>query len=90
MRPLHHIMGEVAQAQQTINVPADQPTIQAAINAATNGDTILVAPGTYAENINFGAKAITVASSGCPSVTTIDGGAHYRRQRIGKPALRFV
>jgi len=65
----------VARAQQTIHVPADQPTIQAAINAANNGDTVLVAPGTYVENINFGGKAITVASSGGPSVTTIDGGA---------------
>ena len=29
----------------TINVPADYPAIQTAINAAQNGDTILVAPG---------------------------------------------
>jgi hypothetical protein len=58
----------------TINVPADQPTIQQAISAASNGDTVLVAPGTYHENINFLGKAITVASTGGPSVTTIDGG----------------
>jgi hypothetical protein len=63
-------------AQNVINVPADQPTIQAAINAANNGDTVLVAPGKYVENINFGGKAITLTSSGGPSVTTIDGGAH--------------
>jgi parallel beta-helix repeat protein len=56
-------------------VPTDQPTIQAAINAATNGDTVLVAPGAYAENINFGGKAITVTTSSGPSATTIDGGA---------------
>src|SRR5439155_21789492 len=59
----------------TINVPAGQPTIQAAINAASNGDTVLVAPGTYRENINFMGKAITVTSSGGPAVTTINGGA---------------
>ncbi len=58
----------------TINVPADQPTIQAAINAAVTGDTVLVAPGTYKENINFMGKAITVTSSGGAKVTTIDGG----------------
>src|SRR5216117_3331126 len=44
-----------------IHVPADQPTIQAAINAAVNGDTVQVSPGTYIENINFLGKAITVA-----------------------------
>jgi hypothetical protein len=58
----------------TINVPADQPTIQAAINVASNGDTVLVAPGTYTENINFLGKAITVESSKGAKVTTIDGG----------------
>jgi len=65
-----------ASAQQTINVPASQPTIQAAISAANNGDTVLVAPGTYVENINFGGRAVTVTSSGGPSVTIIDGGHH--------------
>jgi hypothetical protein len=47
---------------QIIHVPADQPTIQAGINAATDGDTVLVADGTYLENINFMGKAILVAS----------------------------
>ena len=36
---------------------------------------MLVAPGTYCENINFMGKAITVTSSGGPAVTIIDGGA---------------
>ncbi len=64
------------RGQQTIHVPADQATIQAAINAASNGGTVLVAPGTYFENINFKGKAITVTSSGGPSVTIIDGSAN--------------
>ena len=59
----------------TIQVPADQPSIQAAINAATNGDTVLVSPGTYTENINFSGKAITVTSASGPLATIIDGGA---------------
>jgi hypothetical protein len=47
---------------QVIHVPGDQPSIQAGINAATDGDTVLVADSTYYENINFRGKAITVAS----------------------------
>lgn len=57
-----------------INVPADQPTIQDAIDIAQNGDTVLVAPGTYLENINFSGKSITVKSSNGYKVTIIDGG----------------
>lgn len=57
----------------TIHVPGDEPTIQDAINSAVTGDTVLVAPGTYMENINFLGKSITVTSSGGNTVTTIDG-----------------
>jgi len=46
-----------------INVPANQPTIQEGIVAAANNDTVLVADGTYFENIDFIGKAITVASN---------------------------
>lgn len=59
----------------TIHVPADQVKIQAAIDAAVNGDTVLVAPGTYFENINFRGKAITLVSEQGPALTVIDGGS---------------
>jgi hypothetical protein len=57
----------------TIKVPADSPTIQGAIAIATDGDTILVAPGTYHETINYQGKAITIVSEAGPATTIIDG-----------------
>jgi nitrous oxidase accessory protein NosD len=57
----------------TLRVPQDAATIQEAINLAINGDTVLVAPGTYSERINFRGKAITAQSEQGPEVTIIDG-----------------
>ena len=52
-----------------INVPTDQPTIQAGIDAAVATDTVLIAPGTYAENIIIN-KSIDVFGSG-EALTTL-------------------
>ncbi len=67
------LLGAAPLAAQTIHVPADQATIQSAIVAAVNGDTILVAAGTYKENIDFKGKAITLQSEQGPAVTILDG-----------------
>jgi len=45
-----------------INVPGDSTTIQAGINGSNNGDTVLVQPGTYVENINFNGHNIVLGS----------------------------
>ena len=65
--------GGQLEAASIIQVPGDQPTIQSAITAASNGDTVQVAPGTYVENLNFSGKAIRVTSVQGPAVTIIDG-----------------
>ena len=45
-----------------INVPDDFAKIQDAIDSSVDGDTILVAPGTYYENVNFRGKNVLVSS----------------------------
>jgi hypothetical protein len=62
-----------AAVAATIHVPADQPTIQAGINAATDGDTVVVDKGTYKESIDFNGKKITVISAEGPADTVIQG-----------------
>ncbi len=61
----------ISVSATTIHVPADQPTIQAGINAASNGDTVLVAPGTYYENVDSVGKPVVLLSSDGAAVTTI-------------------
>jgi len=63
-----------------INIPDDYPTIQEGIDASENGDTVLVQPGTYVENINFnghnivlGSLFLTTGDTLYISATIIDG-----------------
>lgn len=52
----------IIMLQSLINIPEDYPTIQQGIDASIMGDTILVQPGTYFENINFNGHNVSVAS----------------------------
>ena len=57
----------------TIRVPHDQPTIQIGIHAASPGDTVLVACGTYFEHEIRMKELITLRSeTGRPECVTID------------------
>jgi len=76
--------GAESPVANTIQVPADFPTIQLAINAAVAGDTILVAPGTYAETLLIDNLSLTIRSSGGANVTTIDASG------LGVTAVRFL
>ena len=53
-------------------VPSEYATIQLAIDAATNGDTVYVSNGTYVENINYNNKDLYLLGENKDS-TIIDG-----------------
>lgn len=65
-----------SSSADTLNVPGDYTTIQAAINDASDGDVVSVAAGTYSgpgnKNLDFYGKAITVESVSGPAATIID------------------
>jgi hypothetical protein len=49
---------------QVWHVPGDYPTIQAAVDAAGEGDTILVAPGVYSEHVVVSKSGLTLRGAG--------------------------
>ncbi len=56
------LLGSSLTFSEIIRVPADKPTVQSGIDSAKNGDTVLVSPGTYYENICFRGKRIVLTS----------------------------
>lgn len=65
-------VGSAPVIADVIHVPGDYPTIQAGIYYAGWGDTVLVAPGTYTENVNMLGREIVVTSEEGPAVTIVD------------------
>ena len=60
-----------ASAAATIYVPDDYSTIQAAVDAASPGDTILVASGNYTENIDVSTANLTIQSENGANSTIV-------------------
>jgi hypothetical protein len=52
-------------------VPSPYATIQAAIDASSDSDEIVVSPGTYYENINFNGKSIILRSTDPTSASVV-------------------
>jgi hypothetical protein len=59
-----------SEAQAARRVPADFASLQSALDASVAGDTVLVAPGTYAERVTLKAGVVLRAET----VATLDAG----------------
>jgi hypothetical protein len=71
------LAGGTAAEAAVLKVPQQYATIQAAVNAAREGDTVRVAAGTYSEHVLISGKAIALVGAGAEQ-TSIDA-AHAGR-----------
>ena len=71
----------------SLYVPDDYVTIQAAVNAASPGDTLIVRDGTYTENINV-SKRLTIKSENGADKTIVQ--AAYSCDHVFEVTADFV
>ena len=69
----------------TLRVPGQYPTIQSAVNAAHAGDTILVGPGTYTEQVTVD-TSVNIVGAGAGRSFIADPGATSYLVVIGNAA----
>ena len=86
MAVLLSVLGSSAASGATIYVPADYPEIQTAIEEASDGDSVLVAAGTYEERISFLGKAVAVLGEDA-ATTTVDAGLSKTQE--DRPVIDF-
>ncbi|MBD3402032.1 S8 family serine peptidase [candidate division GN15 bacterium] len=73
--------------EHMLHVPADFATIQEALAVSNSYDTILLAPGTYTEAIEFGRGAPSLIGTAGPDQTTLTlEGSGYSTLRIAQDA----
>lgn len=76
---------QLSSAASALIVPTQFPTIQAAINAASSGNTVKVLPGTYTEQVSIN-KNLILIGSGAKS-TIIKAPAVLNTNVIGRPFI---
>ncbi len=86
--PLQPPEREGPNSPQTIHVPGDYNSIQEAIDSAAEGDTVIVYPETYHENIDFLGKQITVRSEN-PEDPEIVAATVIEADEVG-PTVTFI
>jgi hypothetical protein len=74
-----------AAAASTLVVPNQYSTVQAAVNAASPGDTIKIKPGTYTEQVSIG-KDLTIKGAGA-LLTTIKAPPVLVLDSFGRTAI---
>ena len=79
----NNVIRKVSEHQSLLKVPSQYSSITTAIKFALAGDTVLVADGTYTENLNID-KDIKIIGENGAEKTIIDGGKIKHVTRIWK------
>jgi parallel beta-helix repeat protein len=76
--------GSAQTSGSVVQVPNQYATIQSAINAANNGDTIQIAPGRYYETVNVN-KSVSIIGQSAASTTVYGLVEGYDQSSNGSP-----